>query len=36
MTDIQSPVPGMFYHRSSPGATPFKAAGNNVAVDVIS
>ena len=32
MADIQSPVPGTFYHRPSPDHPPFKAAGDNVAV----
>ena len=33
MTDILSPLPGTFYHKPSPDAAPFKAAGEAVAVD---
>ncbi|HEY9038295.1 MAG TPA: acetyl-CoA carboxylase [Roseovarius sp.] len=32
MADIQSPVPGTFYHRPSPEDVPFKSAGDDVAV----
>lgn len=36
MADIQSPLPGTFYHRPSPDEAPYKAAGDAVAVgDVI-
>ncbi len=32
MTDILSPLPGTFYHKPSPDAAPFRAAGDAVAV----
>ncbi len=32
MADIQSPVPGTFYHRPSPEDAAFKSAGDSVAV----
>ncbi len=32
MPDIQSPVPGTFYHRPSPEDAPFKSKGDDVAV----
>lgn len=32
MADIQSPLPGTFYHKPAPEAAPFKAAGDAVAV----
>lgn len=32
MADIQSPVPGTFYHRPSPEDAPFKSEGDAVAV----
>ena len=36
MADIQSPLPGTFYHKPSPEEPPFKSAGDAVAVgDVI-
>ena len=36
MADIQSPLPGTFYHKPSPEEPPFKAKGDAVAVgDVI-
>lgn len=31
MTDIQSPLPGTFYHRPDPDQSPFKAKGDSVA-----
>ena len=31
MTDIQSPLPGTFYHRPDPDQPPFKAKGDSVA-----
>ena len=33
MADIQSPLPGTFYHRPSPEEPPFKAEGDAVATD---
>ena len=33
MTDILSPLPGTFYHKPSPDAAPFKAAGEAVAAE---
>jgi len=36
MADIQSPLPGTFYHRPSPEEAPYKTSGDAVAVgDVI-
>ena len=36
MADIQSPLPGTFYHRPSPEDAPYKSKGDAVAVgDVI-
>ena len=36
MADIQSPLPGTFYHRPSPEEAPYKTTGDAVAVgDVI-
>lgn len=36
MADIQSPLPGTFYHRPSPDEAPYKSTGDAVAVgDVI-
>lgn len=36
MADIQSPLPGTFYHKPSPEEPPFKASGDAVAAgDVI-
>ena len=36
MSDIQTPLPGTFYHQASPEEPPFKSAGDDVAVgDVI-
>ena len=36
MSDIQSPLPGTFYHNPSPEEPPFKAEGDTVAVgDVV-
>ncbi|MEL7463262.1 MAG: acetyl-CoA carboxylase [Pseudomonadota bacterium] len=36
MADIQSPLPGTFYHKPSPEEPPFKSPGDAVAVgDVI-
>ncbi|GAA6150560.1 acetyl-CoA carboxylase [Pseudooceanicola nitratireducens] len=36
MSDIQSPLPGTFYHQASPEEPPFKSEGDDVAVgDVI-
>ncbi|MEQ6249871.1 acetyl-CoA carboxylase [Sulfitobacter sp. HNIBRBA3233] len=36
MADIQSPLPGTFYHKPSPEEDPFKSKGDAVAVgDVI-
>ncbi len=36
MSDIQSPLPGTFYHQASPEEPPFKSEGDHVAVgDVI-
>jgi biotin carboxyl carrier protein len=36
MSDIQSPLPGTFYHQASPEEPPFKVKGDAVAVgDVI-
>ncbi|TDK43160.1 acetyl-CoA carboxylase [Antarcticimicrobium luteum] len=36
MAQIQSPLPGTFYHKPSPDAAPYKAEGDAVAVgDVI-
>ncbi len=36
MADIQSPLPGTFYHRPSPEDAPYKATGDAVAIgDVI-
>ncbi|MBW3244650.1 biotin carboxyl carrier domain-containing protein [Epibacterium sp. DP7N7-1] len=36
MSNIQSPLPGTFYHQASPEEPPFKSAGDAVAVgDVI-
>lgn len=32
MADIQSPLPGTFYHRPSPEDAPYKVAGDAVAV----
>ncbi|SEO18722.1 Biotin-requiring enzyme [Salinihabitans flavidus] len=32
MAEIQSPLPGTFYHQASPGEPPFKAKGDAVAV----
>ena len=32
MADIQSPLPGAFYHRPSPEADPYKTPGDDVAV----
>lgn len=32
MTDIQSPLPGIFYQKPSPDEPPFKADGDSVAV----
>lgn len=32
MTDIQSPLPGIFYHKPAPEEPPFKVAGDSVAV----
>ncbi len=32
MADIQSPLPGTFYHRASPDDAPYKAQGDAVAV----
>lgn len=32
MPDIQSPLPGTFYHKPSPEEPPFKTAGDRVAV----
>ncbi|MCQ0093730.1 acetyl-CoA carboxylase [Roseovarius sp. M141] len=32
MADIQSPVPGTFYHRPSPEDPAFKSTGDSVAV----
>ncbi len=32
MADIQSPVPGTFYHRPSPEDAPFKSSGDSVAM----
>ncbi len=32
MADIQSPLPGMFYHKPSPDEAAFKAKGDDVAV----
>lgn len=31
MADIQSPVPGTFYHKPSPEDAPFKSEGDEVA-----
>ena len=33
MPDIQSPLPGTFYHAPSPESDPFKKAGDPVAAD---
>lgn len=33
MADIQSPLPGTFYHRAAPDAPPYKATGDAVAAD---
>ncbi|MDR9486145.1 MAG: acetyl-CoA carboxylase [Sediminimonas sp.] len=36
MSDVQTPLPGTFYHRPSPNDAPYKAKGDAVAVgDVI-
>lgn len=36
MADIPSPLPGVFYHRPSPEADPFKSQGDAVVVgDII-
>ena len=36
MADIQSPLPGAFYHRPAPEDEPFKSEGDSVAVgDII-
>jgi acetyl-CoA carboxylase biotin carboxyl carrier protein len=32
MSDIQSPLPGTFYHRPSPEEAPYKSDGDSVAV----
>lgn len=32
MSDIQSPLPGTFYHKPSPEGPPFKVPGDKVAV----
>ncbi|WP_066702835.1 acetyl-CoA carboxylase [Celeribacter ethanolicus] len=32
MSDIQSPLPGTFYHKPSPEEPPFKAPGDAVAI----
>lgn len=33
MPDIQSPLPGTFYHKPAPDAAPFKSAGDPVGPD---
>lgn len=32
MTDIASPLPGIFYHKPDPNSAAFKSAGDSVAV----
>ena len=33
MSEIRSPLPGVFYHRPSPDEPPFKNAGDTVAAE---